>query len=299
MVAESIPLKDQALWGDLEHTGNMDWQRIPWRQNGMACIRSGYSTTMETVMSKAIESAKNGIQILLLLEYGEDEKIHQTKTGTMSIPVEDRDCVRVQHVISYPSGTLMWTDSCGWSGEWTQDATGVFQACEDEGKAEKQRSIQGKAVGFNAKRVDAWLYAPTSRPLITISEEAFRNLVKVISNTTSTFPSVGHRPICRMNNDFLRKADTPSIKPSWVELRHETLTPDATFDTTAPAARIGWQPYGDIERKAGTFRPTAVAGSPAAILQGIRLKSEEHDGTEEVIIDDIETEDPAEMEDET
>jgi hypothetical protein len=222
LVAESIPPEDRNLWGNLEDMGSADWQSKPWERNGMACIRSGNVALTKSVIAKAIQSAKAGFQTLLFLEHGEQEKDQEMKTGATSIPTTERECVRVQHVITYPHQQLMWTGSCGWSGEWTQDQTGAFQSCEAEGQASKQRSVQGKAVGFNENRVDAWLYASASAPLMKISE-AFRELVKVVANTTSPFPAIGQRSICKINKDFLTKAITLSAEPSFMELRYEAL----------------------------------------------------------------------------
>jgi hypothetical protein len=255
----------------------------------MACIRSGNVELTKSVIAKAIQSAKAGFQTLLLLEHGKDEKDQAMKTGTTSISANDREFVRVQHVIAYPPNQLMWTSSCGWSGEWKQDQTGAFQSCEAEGKASKQRSVHGKAVGFNVNRVDAWLYAPAPAPLMKTSEEAFRELVKVVANTTSPFPAIGQRSICKMNKDFLTKAITLSAEPSFMELRYEALVSSSTLDTMALAAKLGWQPYGDIDRKLCDFMPDAAAGSPSALLQEIRRNTEEDESDEEEVDVDIET----------
>ena len=123
LVAESIPPEDHTLWGHLEHMSSIVWQSTPWERNGMTCIRSGNAKLTQSVIEKAILSAKAGVQTLLLLEYGEDEKDQELKTGSTSIPMTERECVRVQHVISFPSKQLMWTGSSGWFGEWTQDQT--------------------------------------------------------------------------------------------------------------------------------------------------------------------------------
>ena len=128
LVAESIPPEDHNLWANLEDMGSAEWQFKPWERNGMACIRSGNVELTKSVIAKAIQSAKAGFQILLLLEHGEDEKDKEMKTGITSIPMTEREFVRVQHVVTYPPKQLMWTGSCGWSGEWKQDQTGAFQA---------------------------------------------------------------------------------------------------------------------------------------------------------------------------
>jgi hypothetical protein len=158
----------------------------------------------------------------------------------------------------------MWAGSRGWDGDWRIDSTGVFQSDELEGQAAKQRSREGKPVGFNENRVDAWLYSPAVGPLIKITEAALRELIKIVSNTTSALPLSGQRPICKLNRDFMTRrmqnstpetsllgqqracesdgnsaieeAEIPSKKPTWVELRHEALIPDEIFDTMAPAA---------------------------------------------------------------
>jgi hypothetical protein len=215
--------------------------------------------------------------------------------GLNSIPTEMRDSVRVQHVIHYPSQQLLWAGSSGWKGEGRQDSTGAFQSGKVEGQASKQRSADGKPVGFNENRVDAWLFSPTTTPLTTFSNSGFRELVKIVSNTTALLPVSGQRPICTLNREFLSKskpiitagtnceinedhlvqAEPPSKKPIWVELRHEALKPDITFDTMFPATNLGWQPFGAIERKSFMTRRDPVAGSSAAVLQAIRSRSEE------------------------
>ena len=83
-----------------------------------------------------------------------------------------------------------------------------------------------------------------------------------------------------------------------MELRYEALISSPALDTMAPAAKLGWQPYGDIDRKLCVFMPDAVAGSPAALLQGIRHNTEEDEDAEEDEVDvDIETVEDAETED--
>jgi hypothetical protein len=235
----------------------------------MACIRSGDTGITEAVMEKARQSAKAGYRVLLLLEYGQAEKASTMSMGANSIPTEMRDSVRVQHVIHYPSQQLLWAGSSGWKGEWRQDSTGAFQSGEVEGQASKQRSVDGKPVGFNENRVDAWLFSPTTTPLTTFSNSGFRELVKIVSNTTALLPVSGQRPICTLNREFLSKskptitsgtnremnedhlvqAEPPSKKPIWVELRHEALKPDITFDTMFPATNLGWQPFAWCNRK--------------------------------------------------
>ena len=123
----------------------------------------------EAAMEKARQSAKAGHRILLLLEYGQAEKGSTMSIGEKSVPTEMRDSVRVQHVTYYPSQQLMWAGSSGWGGEWRQDSTEAFQSGEAEGQASKQRSVEGKAVGFNENRVDGWLFSPVTSPLITFS----------------------------------------------------------------------------------------------------------------------------------
>jgi hypothetical protein len=113
VVAESIPPEDHTLWGHLEHMSSIVWLSTPWERNGMTCIRSGNAKLTQSVIEKAILSAKAGVQTLLLLEYGEDEKDQELKTGSTSIPMTERECVRVQHVISFPSKQLMWAGSSG------------------------------------------------------------------------------------------------------------------------------------------------------------------------------------------
>ena len=254
----------------------------------MVCIRSGNTGIAEAVMAKAIQSAKEGRKILLLLEYGNLEKTARIKIGKDSIPTEMRDYVRVQHVTFYPSQQLLWAGSSGWGGEWRQDSSGAFQSGEAEGQATKQRSFEGRPTGFNEFRVDAWLYSPAGEPLKTVPISGFRELVKIVSNTTSSLTVSGQRPICQLNRDFLMVPESkpssgtgPSQKTTWVDLRHEVLPPDSTFDTMAPATQLGWQPYGTIERTSFTTRPDAVAGTPAAALQTIRYKSEEEEGRED------------------
>ena len=119
----------------------------------------------------------------------------------------------------------------------------------------------------------------------------------MVANTTSAFPVIGQRSICKMNKDFLIKATILSTTPSFMELRYEALISSPALDTMAPAAKLGWQPYGDIDRKLCVFMPDAVAGSPAALLQGIRHNTEEDEGAEEDEVDvDIETVEDAETE---
>jgi hypothetical protein len=95
-----------------------------------------------------------------------------------------------------------------------------------------------------------------------------------MQNSTPETSLLGQQRACESDgNSVIEEAEIPSKKPTWVELRHEALIPDEIFDTMAPAARFGWQPFGKIERKSSA----AVPGTPAADLQAIRLKSEEND----------------------
>jgi hypothetical protein len=164
LVTDSIPPEDRALWGNLlDDVCSIEWQSKPWEKNGMACIRSGDKAVLETVMAKARLSAKTGRRILLLLEHGDAEKEAQILVGERSIPAEMKGCIRVQHLVSYPSNQLMWAGSRGWDGDWRIDSTGVFQSDELEGQAAKQRSREGKPVGFNENR--GWMPGCTPPPL--------------------------------------------------------------------------------------------------------------------------------------
>ena len=101
-----------------------------------------------------------------------------------------------------------------------------------------------------------------------------------------------------MNKDFLTQTMTLSAEPSFMELRYEALVSSPALDTMAIAAKLGWQPYGHIDRKLCIFMPDAVAGSPAALLQGIRRNAEEDESAEEEVNVDIEIVEADEIDDE-